>query len=173
MTTQEVPPANKPDLSFVAPFAQATKEVLQTMSQVKQVKKTDAFVGAPPENATRDLVGIIGISGNTAGNVILSMSSSLAKTMVANMLGLDKDGMTEDDLSDGIGEILNMIAGSAKTKMSATGQTAFHLALPSVILGKDIQLAGNKKASSLTIQFDADGEELFLQIELLKKAGEE
>jgi hypothetical protein len=55
------------------------------------------------------------------------------------MLGIEATDVDED-VKDGMGEIVNMIAGSAKVKLEST-MGDFHLLTPWVIAGKSLTIA--------------------------------
>jgi len=73
--------------------------------------------GAEPPRADRaraDVVAGIHISGAWNGSVLVTCSTTFAHATAAAMLDVPVGELSEDDLSDAIGEIANMIGGSVK-----------------------------------------------------------
>lgn len=119
------------DPNYIKPFVVAAKNVFETMIEVpfklgKPTLKTGSQV--PPH----EISSIIGLSGNVTGSVVISLSHEVAYELVSALVG---DEVTElnDDCTDAIGEIANMIAGNAKTDFPS-GNNA--ISTPSVVVGK-------------------------------------
>jgi chemotaxis protein CheX len=118
------------DVRYVNPFLTAVKDVFETMIEVsfsvgKPCLKKD---GIP----SHEVSGIIGISGEVTGSVVISLSEKTALQLASALLG---DQLTEldEDCVDAIGEIANMVAGSAKNAFPV-GNTS--LSVPTVVIGK-------------------------------------
>lgn len=155
-----------PDLSFINPVAKSTQSVLKTMAQISEIKKKRVFV-TEKDRALGDISGVIGISGPARGNIAISLSSSLATKIVEQMLGLQASDIDEESLHDGIGEVINMIAGQAKAELSVDGKSTFQLSLPTVISGANHRLHQKSGAKSIVIEFEADGEAFYLHVSLI------
>ncbi len=63
------------------------------------------------------------------------MTRDCAAKLVAEMLGMDDSEIDDEILSDGVGEIANIVAGHAKTKLGGTSFHYVNLAIPSIDLG--------------------------------------
>lgn len=102
-----------------------------------------------------EVTAIIGMSGPTRGTVSLSFPAATAAAMVGRLMGT---GAVEnaDTLIDGVSELVNIVAGGAKSKLSAEGGTVIDLSLPTVIRGKDFQCQGPSQAVWLDIPFASD-----------------
>jgi chemotaxis protein CheX len=126
-TTQESPPAAI-DTKLLAPFVKAVKAVFGTMVKV------EATIDRPYlKNETTpsyDVSGIIGFSGEVAGSLVLSLQQAAAVKLVEAFAGAL---MAPDspDFADAIGELANMVAGSAKKDLGA----AASITVPTVVLG--------------------------------------
>jgi chemotaxis protein CheX len=120
---------------LILPFVNSTREVFAKMVGVK------AETGAPhlKDNATLsyDVSGIIGFSGDLVGSVVVSFQMKTAQKLVSSFVGCDLDPATPD-FADAIGELANMIAGSAKKDL--TGLTA-NISVPTVIIGTGHKVA--------------------------------
>jgi chemotaxis protein CheX len=118
------------EVKYINPFLTAVKKVFDTMIEVpfvlgKPVIKKD---GIPPH----EISGIIGLSGDITGSVVISLEENIALELASALLG---DEFTEinDDCTDAIGEIANMIAGNAKTDFPGKNNA---ISVPTVVVGK-------------------------------------
>lgn len=99
-----------------------------------------------------EVTAIIGMSGPARGTVSLSFPAATAASMVGRLMG--SDGVENDEtLIDGVSELVNIVAGGAKAKLSAGSGTVIDLSLPTVIRGKDFQCQGPSQAIWLDIPF--------------------
>jgi len=84
---------------------------------------------------TRDaeVIALIGMGGEMRGSVSLQCEKSMACAFTARLLGMDASEVESDeDLRDGLGEVVNMIAGSLKTALLEHG--SIEIAIPIVVL---------------------------------------
>ena len=88
-------------------------------------------------NIDLDITSVIGIIGDIRGNIAYSFSNDTAKKIVsAMMMGMPFDDM--DSLGrSAIGELSNMITGSA-TGIMSNMEIATDITPPSIIFGEDI-----------------------------------
>lgn len=77
---------------------------------------------------------IISFMGDVSGAFVLRCSKQVASTIAGEMLGMEV-GEDSDEMKDSIGEVLNMIVGSAKSHYSASN--AFKISVPTTITGAD------------------------------------
>ena len=117
------------DVKYINPFLNAVQNVFETMIKVPytlgrpKIKKDDA--------SSFEVSGIIGISGEVTGCVVVSFPTAIALQLASSLLG---EELTEvdGDCTDAIGEIANMVAGDAK-KDFPKGDTT--ISVPSVVIG--------------------------------------
>jgi len=130
-------PTTAPRLSskLIIPFVDSTRDVFTKMVGVK------AEMGQPhlKDNPTPsyDVSGIIGFSGDLVGSVVVSFQMQTARKLVASFVGSDLDP-SSPDFADAVGELANMIAGSAKKDLG--GLTA-NISVPTVIIGSGHMVA--------------------------------
>lgn len=129
-TVEQKAPPERLSSKQVMPFVNSTMNVFTTMVKIKPEigtprLKTDARV-------TYDVSGIIGFSGEIVGSVVLSFQMEAACKLVSALMGCEVDANSSDFI-DAVGELANMIAGSAKKDL---GRRA-NIAVPTVIIGKD------------------------------------
>jgi len=133
------------DVRYINPFIASIKNVFSTMVQ------TEVTIGKPAlrsdHDQSVDVSGVIGLSGDITGAVVLGFSSEVACKIASTFAGID---MTLDhpDFTDAIGELANMVAGNAKKDF--TGHNV-SISLPSVIVGAGHLVSQLKASPTLVI----------------------
>ncbi|MDR3012877.1 MAG: chemotaxis protein CheX [Chitinispirillales bacterium] len=125
------------DVSYVNPFIMSTIETLQKMLNVESHAGTLAI----KNNAlhTFDVTGVIGLSGEAAGSICLSFPQDVALRTVSALLGMEVTDMG-DEVTDGIGELVNIVAGNAKQYLTAQKYN-LSISLPKVVIGRSHSVA--------------------------------
>jgi chemotaxis protein CheX len=116
------------DASYVKPFIESTKAVFSTMLSADISFGHPYAVASPPRF---DVSGIIGMTGDVVGAVVLSLPTDVARKMVAKFTSSPVDESSED-FADAIGEIVNMISGGAKAQFKGKSVS---ISCPSVVVG--------------------------------------
>ncbi len=98
-----------------------------------------------------DISGVIGITGDTTGTIVLSLESNVAISAAEALLGERPDGM-DSEVVDAIGELTNIIGGSAKSKFASK----LDLALPTVIVGRDYFVTFDRGVTPIRIIFKCE-----------------
>jgi len=62
-----------------------------------------------------DLTGSVDINGSWNGTFYLSFSMTAARQAAAKMFDADADTLSEDDVRDAVGEVINIIGGNLKS----------------------------------------------------------
>jgi len=119
------------------PFVEATVETLEMMCGMSVTRAGDAYE-AKNILPAYGIIAVMGFSGGLRGMVLLTMPMPVARAMVGAFVG-DPNIADESDISDGMGEVLNILAGAATAKLPFPGMK---ISLPMVLMGKDQHLAG-------------------------------
>ncbi len=123
---------------IVKSIREATTEVFSTMLMI-DVNAEDSFV-KDERNVSTDLISSLHFFGEKyMGKIAVFSYGASACHLAGSMLGVEMPEVDED-VKDGMGEIVNMIAGSAKVKLENT-MGDFHLLTPWVIAGKNLTTA--------------------------------
>jgi chemotaxis protein CheX len=64
----------------------------------------------PPECIT----GMVEISGGFSGTVVVELSRPLARKVAAALFGMELDQVTEAEVVDAVGEVVNILGGNLK-----------------------------------------------------------
>ncbi|MGM0383154.1 MAG: chemotaxis protein CheX [Thermodesulfobacteriota bacterium] len=148
---------------YLAPFINNTRHVLKTMAAVEAEFQEVYF-----SNDLRifgDVSGIIGLSGEAEGTVVVTFYWNLARTIIAKMMQVDGEGVNAELIHDGVGELVNMISGASK-KDFVGKPYHFELSLPTVIVGSGHQIGHPDDASIAVLIFDVGGDSFALQVSL-------
>jgi len=108
----------------------AIEEVFEIMvgQRVKPAPNADA---QPPGGFT----AMVGIAGALCGILTISCDKVTAREIARHMLG-PEIADSEEQISDALGEICNIIAGNFKNKLSSASQSCM-LSVPTVIKGEE------------------------------------
>ncbi len=120
---------------------EATVEVFSTMLMM-EVKAQDSFV-KDEKNVSTDLISSLHFFGDKYMGKIAIFSSAAVACNIANaMLGTETTEVNEE-IKDGMGELVNMIAGVAKVKLTDT-LGDMHLLTPWVIAGRHLSISSSE-----------------------------
>ena len=129
---------------------------------------------SPPQTTVTEtrfkhcVTAMVGFAGSYSGMICINAPQNLAIAIASQMLGME---ITEcdDDVSDSLGEIANMIGGSFKHHFVNDGHEV-RLSTPSVISGEEYVMTVGSVPDSLTLMFNY-GEEHFM-VSVYLEAGE-
>jgi len=145
------------EVQYINPFLIAVQKVFDTMIDVpfvlgKPVLKKDRI---PPYEVS----SIIGLSGEVTGCVVISLEANIALELASALLD-DEFTEIDEDCTDAIGEITNMIAGNAKTDFPGKNNA---ISVPTVVIGKH-KLSYPKGIPIISIPCKAGDGELSIDI---------
>ena len=148
------------DVKFINPFIYGTMEVMETMAFVKPsagkpFAKTD-------DAAHGDVSGIIGMTGDATGSLAMSFSEACIIGLVSKMLGETHTEMNKNVL-DAVGELTNMISGSAR-KMMEKDDLKVVAAIPTIVFGKAHTVRHIIKGPSIVIPFKTEVGEFVIDV---------
>ncbi len=121
------------NVEFINPFLSSMLNVMSTMAQMDltpekpKLKKDEVAMG--------DVSGLIGmVSEQAKGSLSITFDGPLALATMKGMVGEAPDEVNEE-ITDLVGEITNMVTGGAKRMLSEKG-FEFDMATPVVVSGK-------------------------------------
>jgi chemotaxis protein CheX len=155
---------NKIDAKLVNTIMQAVMEVCGTMAGTQVTLKE--VIPTLDYKPTGDVSSVIGISGeNGEGMLTLSFTEPMAALLVGRLLGMAPEDISSEDMCDGIGELVNIVSGRAKTSLSEDSGSIYRLSLPSIIKGPRHEITGRpKNCPFLFLVFEAEGHSFVLQV---------
>ena len=148
------------DVKFINPFIYGTMEVMEKMAFTKPVAgqpyaKTD-------DTARGEVSGIIGMTGDADGSLAMSFSEACIIGIVEKMLGEKCKEMNRSVL-DAVGELTNMISGSAR-KMMEKDDLKVIAAIPTIVFGRAHTVRHVIKGPSIVIPFKTDMGEFVIDV---------
>ena len=135
------------DVTYVNPFILSTIETFKTMMKIDVVPQKPELKQEP--GPMYDISGIIGLSGNAQGSISLSFPKIVALKTVSAMIGAEIK-IVGPEITDGIGEIVNIIAGYAKKNLT---QYNLAISLPNVVVGKDHSVTSPSGIATIVVPF--------------------
>lgn len=149
------------NVEFINPFLSSLINVISTMAMVDlkplkpKVKKDEVARG--------DVSGLIGMVGpQTKGSFSVSFEENLALEIMNRMLGERPDSINED-VTDMVGEITNMVTGGAKKLLSEKGYD-FDMATPIVVSGKGHTITHKADGAIVIMPFEAEAGKVHIEI---------
>lgn len=139
-------------VEFINPFLSSMLNVMSTMAQMEltaekpKLKKDEVAMG--------DVSGLIGmVSPETKGSLSITFDAPLALATMKGMVGEAPDEIN-DEITDLVGEITNMVTGGAKRMLSEKG-FEFNMATPVVVSGKSHTIHHKSKGPVVIIPLSA------------------
>jgi chemotaxis protein CheX len=147
----------------INPIVTSTVTVFRTMAGCELRCGKPYLVG--DKNGAHDISGVIGLSGRAVGTVVLSLGEPVALRVTESMLD-ELPAEINSDVIDTVGELTNMIAGSAKAQLE---HLKMSLSLPNVIVGRDHQIAFPGDVTPIGVPFDCPWGSVCVQFGLSEK----
>lgn len=141
------------NVEFVNPFLNSLINVLSTMAMLelkpgKPKLKSD-------EVARGDVSGLIGmVSEKTKGSFSVSFEENLALEIMRRMLG-ERPPKINEDVTDMVGEITNMVTGGAKKLLAEKGFD-FNMATPIVVSGRNHTITHKSDGPKILMPFETE-----------------
>lgn len=140
-------------VKYINPFIAATKSVFKTMMNVDvEPGKPFLLTDNTMDEYKFDISGIIGLTGETTGAVVISFTKISALKVVSSFAGIHVK-IFDQTVVDSIGEIINIISGNAKRDLS---DFKLNISLPSVVTGHLHKLNWPTGVPVVTIPFTSE-----------------
>jgi len=137
-------------VEWINAFILATRDTFSKMMQL-HVEAGKAYLLTEARN-DKDISGMIGLSGTIRGAVVIGFPQESAVLVVNKFLG-EKFTDLNADVSDAIGELVNIIAGYVKKFIQ---NEKFGISLPSIARGPKHMVYMPKYAPTIVIPFETE-----------------
>lgn len=134
------------------PFIAATLDALRTMAGVDPRRGALRVKGAKDQSF--DVSGVVGITGQVKGFVVLSFHENAALQVVSGFIG-EEVTKVDEQVIDAVGELANMVAGGAKRVLADQGYD-LTISIPSVIVGKNHVITRPSTIPCIEVPFEID-----------------
>ncbi len=152
------------DPTFIIPFIKSAKNVFETMFQMPLECGTPSI--KTEASASYDVSAIIGFAGEVEGSVVLSFPEAIARRVVTLFVG--SEVTSKEELSDAVGELVNMIAGGAKAQFTSK---KVNISCPSVVIGPGHIVHGKKDMVTVMIPATCDCGQFSIEIAMRPSTG--
>lgn len=154
------------DVKFINAFLAGTVNVLKTMAFIDP--QASEPYAKKDRVASGDISGIIGLTGSVKGSLALSFSEACILRIVANMLGEEITALN-NDISDAVGEITNMVSGVARKILEKDGLKIM-AAIPTVVSGRNHSIVHVLGGPSIIIPFSTEAGSFVVDICLTEQS---
>jgi len=149
----------------ISAFVTSFQELASTMLGCNEIERGELELtkAAGPDAQDGELTGIISFSGSDRGTLAVVFPEKTALKIVGAFMGME---MTEvdDDVTDALGEIVNIISGAAKTKLPTADGEPLQLGLPTVIVGKGYTIKSQRMMQWIKVPISCELGDLCLRI---------
>jgi chemotaxis protein CheX len=136
-------------VELLNPFLNATVEVFRTMLACELIRGQPSLkTNTSPQH---EVSGLIGLTGKIQGMVVVSLGRETA-IQATEILLSERPPEINAQVVDAVGELTNMIAGSAKSRLE---QFQLSVGLPSVICGKHHSIGFPSNSTPIRLPFDS------------------
>ena len=144
-------------------FLESAKQTFETM--VFMPLTCEEAEGKEKGSPSGSISGTIGLAGETqSGTLSLMFPMSLAKIIFRSMMGMQESDPVEDnEVHDVVGELANMVAGGAKSRLQEKGFN-FKIGLPTVVVGENHYLDPPKEVQTMVIPMVLEKGVFFLEL---------
>jgi len=139
--------------NHINPFIESVYDLFGTMLNC-QVARGDLAI-AESVSQPRDITALIGLAGRTRGTVALSFPVTTALAMVSRLTD-NTTRVVDATVLDAVAELVNIVAGGAKAKMTGEGADVLSLGLPIVVRGQRYNVDYPSNATWLEVPFSSD-----------------
>jgi chemotaxis protein CheX len=141
------------DARFVNCYLKGAQAVFKTMLRI------DLEMGRPTvktdRKASGEITGVIGFAGDKKGSFTISLKKDSALTIYGAFTGEPQEEFN-DEVIDAIGELTNIISGQTRLELEKIGFN-IKASLPTVIIGRDVDINMITKAPIITLPFSFGG----------------
>ena len=152
------------DARHINAFLESTRAVFGTMLKVPVAFEKPEISTEPH---TSDVSGVIGLSGDIAGSVIVGFCK-LSSVQIASALAGTRLEFGSADFADAIGEIANMIAGGAKSRLDGMD---VKISCPTVVLAPNHDIRTPSGAASICIPCTTPAGRFTIDVAFQRSAG--
>jgi len=143
-------------------FLKSTIETFATMLSL-QIKPGKIFLREHSTNS--DISGVIGLSGDIKGAVVMAYPMETALKIVSAFIGEEVTELN-DDVADAVGELTNIITGFAKKDLSDIN---ISISLPSIVRGVNHMVDMPKEAPVMVVPFSGSCGEFVMEVSMIEK----
>jgi chemotaxis protein CheX len=89
----------------------------QVWASYLDAEGTRPLLVLPPGEPPRDVTASVSVTGAWEGHIVVSCSAPASRDVAAALLGVELADVTPEDVTDAVGELVNIIGGNVKGLM--------------------------------------------------------
>ncbi|MFH0729109.1 MAG: chemotaxis protein CheX [Pseudomonadota bacterium] len=149
-------------VDFINPFINATRQMMLMMAGIKEFRKAE-LLAEHELKAAFDVSAVIGLTGAANGTIVLSFTETIASEIMARLVG-EPVTVFDRSVCDAVGEMVNIIVGSASAELSRGTNTIIERSIPSVVLGRGHRIHHPANIPCINIFFHTEVGEFAMQV---------
>jgi two-component system, chemotaxis family, sensor kinase CheA len=118
----------------------------------------------------KDFCGVMDFNGNASGTCAICMPEGVLRRMSAALTQFDEKDVDDTVLADTIGEIVNQIAGAAKSRLDKTPY-GFQISTPRKIIRQKKNFSDRTDLPCVALRFEIDKEETVFLLSIISADG--
>lgn len=135
---------------YINPVIVATRNVFEMMLDCVPVRTGLAL--KTPGGPQNEISAVIGVTGLITGTIVVGLNQRSACEVLRRLVGTESDTVNRE-VCDALGELTNMIAGSAKAQLA---RFDLSLSIPNVVTGQDCCFHFPSDVHPMVISFDSE-----------------
>jgi chemotaxis protein CheX len=151
-------------VEYINPFIESVTDFFGSMLG-QDVSRGDLEVSSGGSSNPRDIMAVVGFSGPARGTVALCCPTKTALSVINTLLGVDNT-VVDETVTDGVAEVVNIIGGNAKARLTKGRNEVIDLSLPTVVRGTGFTVEHQSEAVWLTVPFCSGLGEFELRVSL-------
>jgi len=148
-------------VEYIQPFILATRKVLRTMAFMDSKPKKPYLKDENDFTAFGDISAVIDLTGECKGSIGVSFSEECVLKIAHQMLGEEFEEVNSE-VSDMVGELINMISGDARRELVKLGFN-FTAGIPVMAKGENHKIKHVVAERIIVIPFQTDSGEFCIE----------
>lgn len=145
---------------FTTSIIKAVSDVFSTMIFLNPKNETPFKKNGSQIKSS--ISGIMGLTGSITASIIIHFEEKVALKATSNMINIEYTKIDED-VSDAVGEITNMIAGAVKADIINLSNIELNLSLPTVVSGSSFKTQSIDIKENVVIPFEIDEGKFYVE----------
>ncbi len=151
---------------YINPFIESVNNLFHTMLDC-HVHREEIGLNLTVK-PSRDIVGLVGLSGNVQGIVSIAFPVDTALKLVSDLYH-EKLVVVDSKVTDAIAEVVNIVTGGAQAIINQNSDKPVELSIPTVIRGNRFTINYPKLTSWIEIPFYSDAGEFMIRVTINSK----
>jgi chemotaxis protein CheX len=152
-------------LDLAKTITDATLEIFETMIMMEATPGEPRNEGSQKYQCT--VSGMVGLAGLFKGMIAIHTPDTVARAITSNFLGMEVTEVNAD-VTDAIGELANMLAGTVKMALSQNGKD-ITLSIPSTITGEEYTISCLLDTDRVIMPFALDKGQFLVELQVARQ----